>query len=196
MSAEVTDDNQVKEGAPMDADTPPNPAEKTPQSHADELGSIALLGIPGDADSAPEGQPGPDSGDESAPRRSKWPSRIRDEVDRLIAERDAAVAEAVEARAAAEDLLDRERRRLIDSTLKANGYSPRLFEAAGLTVADVLDADGLLDADRLNTAVADAAKELGVAPRSRRPLPVPVAGGRPNREGSSAKQQFAAAFGL
>ena len=179
----------------MDADTP-NPVEKAAQSLSDEPESTAHLEVSDEADEAAESQPGPDSGDESAPRRSKWPSRIRDEVDRLIAERDAAVAEAVEARAAAEDLLDRERRRLIDSTLKANGYSPRLFEAAGLTVADVLDADGLLDADRLNTAVADAAKELGVAPRSRRPLPVPVAGGRPNREGSSAKQQFAAAFGL
>lgn len=105
---------------------------------------------------------------------ARYRRRLRDAEaanEALVTEHAAALASAESAHAATTDTLSRQRQAIVDATLAGAGLDPRLASAAGITADTVLTDDGLIDGQKLRTAVAAAVAEFGVRPRGKGPVP-------------------------
>lgn len=107
-------------------------------------------------------------------REARYRRRLREAEaanEALVTEHAAALASAESAHAATTDTLSRQRQAIVDATLAGAGLDPRLASAAGITADAVLTDDGLVDGQKLRTAVAAAVAEFGVSPRGKGPVP-------------------------
>lgn len=82
-----------------------------------------------------------------------------------LRETETKLTEADTARQAAVDQLTRQRQAIVDATLSAAGLDPALLTAAGHTVNDLLDDDGLVDTGKLAEAANEAVTRFNVQPR-------------------------------
>lgn len=105
---------------------------------------------------------------------ARYRRRLRDAEaanEAMVTDHTAALASAEAAHAATTDTLARQRQAILDATLAGAGLDPRLASAAGITADAVLTDDGLIDGQKLRTAVAAAVTEFGVNPRGKGPTP-------------------------
>lgn len=139
------------------AEAPPAEVTEAPATEAQtaDPGTEA----PAEADDTDDSRTDAQIGREAA----KYRVRLRDTETKLT--------EADKARQAAVDQLTRQRQAIVDSALSAAGLDPALLTAAGHTVADLLDDDGLVDSGKLTEAARDAMARFNVQPRSRGPQP-------------------------
>jgi hypothetical protein len=74
---------------------------------------------------------------------------------------------------------------LVNGAAAAAGLTERHIVAAGITAADMLTDDGLLDAEKLSDAISQAVEDFGIRkPRPPQPNPQQGLGGGPGRGAS------------